>query len=145
MIAGHVWLVVANDPDKTWHEMAPHVLYQINLYAKWMGDSGQDFFPHMNSVEELRKSGLLNVATPERAVELIRDYASRIPIERYYTWTCPPGLSAEKDVRAPGVVREQGDAAFSRMTQSKQRGAFAGGVPGWRSRVVRVVRSARSV
>ena len=60
------------------------MLYQINLYAKWMGDSGQDFFPHMNSVEELRKSGLLNVATPERAVELIRDYASRIPIERYY-------------------------------------------------------------
>ena len=69
VIAGHVWLVVANDPDKTWHELAPHVLYQINLYAKWMGDSGQDFFPHMNSVEELRKSGLLNVATPERAVE----------------------------------------------------------------------------
>ena len=27
----------------------------------------------------------------------------------------PAGLSAEKDVRAPGVVREQGDAAFSRL------------------------------
>src|SRR3984893_12469923 len=74
VIAGHVWLVVANDPEKTWRELAPHVLYQINLYAKWMGDSGQDFFPHMNSAEELRKSGLLNVATPARAGELIRDY-----------------------------------------------------------------------
>jgi len=96
VIAGHVWLVVANDPDKTWRELAPHVLYQINLYAKWMGDSGQDFFPRMNSTEELRASGLLNVATPEQAVELIRGYASRVPIERYYTWTIPPGYPPKK-------------------------------------------------
>jgi hypothetical protein len=72
------------------------VLYQINLYAKWMGDSGQDFFPRMNSTEELRASGLLNVATPEQAVELIRSYASRVPIERYYTWTIPPGYPPKK-------------------------------------------------
>jgi hypothetical protein len=50
----------------------------------------------VNSVEELRKSGLLNVATPERAVELIRDYASRIPIEFYYTRTCPPDYPPKK-------------------------------------------------
>ena len=77
------------------------------------GRFGTEFVPHIDSVEELRKSGLLNVATPERAVELIRDYASRTSDRTLLHLDLPAGLSAEKDVRAPGAVCEQGDAAFS--------------------------------
>jgi hypothetical protein len=44
----------------------------------------------------LKASGLLQVATPERAAELIDEYAAATGIERYYTWTIPPGVPVRR-------------------------------------------------
>jgi hypothetical protein len=32
------------------------------------------------------------VTTPDAAVKAISDYAAAVPIERFYTWTVPPGF-----------------------------------------------------
>ena len=47
LAGGHFWLIVANDPDKAWSEIGPHVLYQINVYAEWLKKAGQYLFPHL--------------------------------------------------------------------------------------------------
>ena len=93
---GHFWLIVARDPDRTWREVAPHVRYQINLYAEWLGKAGQSLFPHLADDAALRASGLLIVATPDEAVRLIDEYATATGIERYYTWTVPPGMPVRR-------------------------------------------------
>ncbi len=91
LAGGHFWLIVARDPEKTWKEVAPHVLYQINVYAEWLSKAGQPLFPPMPDEAALKASGLLHVVTPERAVAMIEEYVATVPIERYYTWTIPPG------------------------------------------------------
>jgi hypothetical protein len=30
--------------------------------------------------------------TPDAAIKAISDYAAAVPIERFYTWTVPPGF-----------------------------------------------------
>ena len=94
--AGHFWLIVANDPEKTFHEIAPHVLYQINLYSEWLTKAGQPIFPHLEDEKALRESGFIQVLTPEDAVKEIERYVAEVPLERYYTWTVPPGYPVKK-------------------------------------------------
>lgn len=91
LAGGFFWLVVSNDPDRTWHEIAPHVQFQINVYAEWLKKAGQELFPPMPNLEALKASGILQVLTPEAAVKLIADYAAAAPVERFYCWTIPPG------------------------------------------------------
>ncbi|MGH7962852.1 MAG: LLM class flavin-dependent oxidoreductase, partial [Candidatus Binatia bacterium] len=96
LAGGHFWLIVANDPEKSWREIAPHVRYQINMYAEWLEKAGQSLFPHMPDDAALKASGILNIVTPETAVQMIKDYVAEVPIQRYYTWTIPPGYPITK-------------------------------------------------
>ncbi len=92
---GHFWLIASRDPEKTWAELAPHVLYQMQVYNRWLEDAGQALFPEMSDVEALRATGLLKVLTPAEVVREIRTYLEICPLERYYSWTIPPGVPAE--------------------------------------------------
>ena len=96
LAGGFFWLVVSNDPDKTWNEIAPHVQFQINVYAEWLKKAGQELFPSIPNLEALKASGILQVATPDDAVKLIRDYSATLPLERFYCWTIPPGYPVRK-------------------------------------------------
>ena len=88
---GLFWLVVANDPEKTWAAMAPHIQFQVNVYSEWSKKAGMELFPQMPNLEALKASGIFQVMTPDAAVKAISDYAATVPIERFYTWTIPPG------------------------------------------------------
>ena len=96
LAGGYFWLIVANDPDKAWSEIGPHVLYQINVYAEWLKKAGQDLFPYLEDVSALKASGILNIVTPDTAVQMIKDYVAAVPIQRFYTWTIPPGYPVSK-------------------------------------------------
>ena len=98
---GHPWLIVSNDPDKTWNEAADHIIYQNDNYMAWAEKeyaalsekTGQPIKPlYLRDREGLRKSGQLIVVEPERAIKLIREYISAVPITHCYSWTLPPGL-----------------------------------------------------
>jgi len=92
--ASAVWcLLVSNDPEKTFAEAADHVIYQANNYSKWLTAAGLNpLSEHLPDHEQLRKSGLLQVLTPDAAVEMIRTFAAAVPITHFYSWTLPPGL-----------------------------------------------------
>lgn len=91
LAGGHFWLIVSNEPDKTFAAVAPHVLYQIEVYNQWLGEAGQALFPPISDIKQLREMGILLVVTPSEACDLIAQYVEQTGIERYYTWTVPPG------------------------------------------------------
>jgi alkanesulfonate monooxygenase SsuD/methylene tetrahydromethanopterin reductase-like flavin-dependent oxidoreductase (luciferase family) len=92
LAGGFFWLIPATDPEKTWHEAAEHVLYQVNRYAEWLEKAGLPLFPHVRDTAHLRELGMLNVVDVETCIQMIRAYASEVPLTHYYSWTIPPGL-----------------------------------------------------
>ncbi|MEM7541966.1 MAG: LLM class flavin-dependent oxidoreductase [Pseudomonadota bacterium] len=96
LAGGHFWLIVAKDPERTFEAVAPHVLYQIQIYNQWLADAGQALFPPCPDIAALRDLGVLQVLPPSAAVDLIGSYIESTGIERYYNWTVPPGYAVEK-------------------------------------------------
>ena len=91
--SGFWFLIVSDDPAKTFAEAADHVIYQVNNYSVWLSAAGlQPLAPHLNDREDLRKSGLLQVVDPDTAISMIRNFADAVPITHLYSWTLPPGL-----------------------------------------------------
>jgi alkanesulfonate monooxygenase SsuD/methylene tetrahydromethanopterin reductase-like flavin-dependent oxidoreductase (luciferase family) len=76
-----MWLLVSDDPERTFHEVAPHAYYQINAYAEWAAELDWSF-PQMD-FETFTKSGILKVLTPDEAIALIRPKLAAAPVEGY--------------------------------------------------------------
>lgn len=93
---GHLGnLVVSNDPERSFAQLAPHVIYHVNTYAQWFkGDT--NLWPEVHSVEELKKSGMLTVLTPEDAVRHLKTTIGDIPYESFGISLGPPGLPASE-------------------------------------------------
>lgn len=96
LAGGHFWLIVSRDPARTFAAIAPHVKYQIEVYNQWLGDAGQALFPAIEQAEDLKRLGILNCVTPAQAIDLIGAYVEATGIERYYSWTVPPGYPVER-------------------------------------------------
>lgn len=92
LAGGPFWLIPADDPDKAWREAAPHVLYQLNVYAEWLAKSGMPILPHINDESHLRELGLFNVVDVDTCIATIRAFASSVPLTHYYAFTLPPGM-----------------------------------------------------
>ncbi len=91
---GHFWLIVSNQPTKTFAKVAPHILYQVQMYNQWAHEAGQTLFPTITEAPQLAEHGILSVVTPAQAIDMIAAYVEATGIERYYTWTVPPGMPA---------------------------------------------------
>ena len=90
---GYMWLLVARDPDKRWHEAKEHFAYQLNHYAKWFKDAGMDFFnPVKADRAELEANGF-HIVEPRQAVQMIKDYVAATGTTRWYSWVVPPGIN----------------------------------------------------
>ncbi len=95
LAGGFAWLIPAADPDKSWHEAADHVLYQMNAYSEWGEKAGVSIIPRIRDQAHLRELGIFNVVDVDTCIKMIRDYASEVPLTHFYSWTLPPGLPAE--------------------------------------------------
>jgi alkanesulfonate monooxygenase SsuD/methylene tetrahydromethanopterin reductase-like flavin-dependent oxidoreductase (luciferase family) len=92
VMGGDMWLIVTEDPDRTFATYAPHLLYWFNAYSKWFEGTDTSPWPHLDHAEELLSKGLVNVVTPEAAVKLIRDRIAEVPVEMYTMMLTPPGI-----------------------------------------------------
>jgi probable F420-dependent oxidoreductase len=92
VMGGGLWLVVAEDPDRTFAHYAPHLLYWFNSYAKWFEGTDTSPWPMLNSAQELRTRGLVNILSPEAAVELIKRQTAEVPVEMFTFMLSPPGV-----------------------------------------------------
>jgi len=93
VIEGMLWMVVSNDPEKTWHELGSHLLHTFQDYAPGLEKAGMGkLMPYPKDVEELRSMRYVTIVTPEAAVQMIKDYTAGIPAEHFCFMTVPPGL-----------------------------------------------------
>jgi len=70
----HPAVHVTRDPDAAWEEIGPHVLHLVKSYASWASDVHTTSSPFygLDTVESIRKAGMINVLTPEQTIELAR-------------------------------------------------------------------------
>jgi len=88
------WALVVEDPDEAWDEIAEHVLYQRQNYARWFSAAGTPIFGGPpESTAELRKRSPDIVVTPSRAREIVKRIVSQYPVTHLYWWSIPPGVA----------------------------------------------------
>lgn len=65
---------VAEDPDRAWAEMGPHLLHDARMYGSWLGPEQARITGQLaDSVDELRaNAGIYRIFTPDEAVEHVR-------------------------------------------------------------------------
>jgi alkanesulfonate monooxygenase SsuD/methylene tetrahydromethanopterin reductase-like flavin-dependent oxidoreductase (luciferase family) len=61
---------VYEDPDQGWAEIGENLLYYIRRYAEFAGPSLETPMRGLETVEAVRASGLVQILTPDQAVEL---------------------------------------------------------------------------
>ena len=99
-MGGLVPLIVAEDPERTAHRLAPHLAHQLDSYARAKaGDGAPDPVP--SDPEELAAEVLrpdtsgLAVRTVEAAVDLLRERSAGLPVEHLYLWGSVAGMPDE--------------------------------------------------
>jgi len=93
--------LVADDPERAMDELAPYFLHVNNSYGAWLNEDraatgvGDGARLEPMSLEQFRRSGILNVMTPEQAIAFFRDMQAQAPVE-HFMMMLPPGLPPER-------------------------------------------------
>jgi alkanesulfonate monooxygenase SsuD/methylene tetrahydromethanopterin reductase-like flavin-dependent oxidoreductase (luciferase family) len=95
------WLVVSNDPERTFALYAPGVMYWYNSYAKWFAGTDTTVWAHVDTVEDLKRLNMLTVVTPEDAVNMIQALVAEVPVETFGIPIAPPGVPLKQGGRQP--------------------------------------------
>jgi probable F420-dependent oxidoreductase len=96
LAGGPMWLFTSKNPEALWRELAPHAIYQLISYNQWLIEAGQAPLPRVDDLETLRRSGLLQVGTPSEVVDLLGRFLEHNPVERFFSWTVPPGIETRR-------------------------------------------------
>jgi alkanesulfonate monooxygenase SsuD/methylene tetrahydromethanopterin reductase-like flavin-dependent oxidoreductase (luciferase family) len=110
-------LVVADDPERTMHELAPYYHYVNNIYGVWLNEDRYESrievetAPKSMSLEEFKLSGLLQVLTPAQAIDMLKAMQARAPVE-HVMLTMPPGVPFAQFARHAELFARQVMPAF---------------------------------
>ena len=73
---------VAENPDEYWEQIAPHVLHETNIYARWSQKAGTHSpYRHHDDPSTLRETGAYKVYTPQQLIDEARDMDKAQPIQ----------------------------------------------------------------
>ncbi|MFT3930129.1 MAG: LLM class flavin-dependent oxidoreductase [Spongiibacteraceae bacterium] len=96
-----LFFAVANDPEKAMHELAPYYHHVNNTYGQWLNEDKavgiDDPALKPMDLEAFKRSGILQIRTPDEAIKMFKDMQQRIPVE-HFMMMMPPGLPAKKFV-----------------------------------------------
>lgn len=111
-----LFVLVAHDPEKAMHEMAPHFHYVNNAYGAWLnedrastGFDGTLLKPM--TLEAFKASGILRILTPGEAIDMFSAMLSKVPVE-HFTMMLPPGLAPSKFAEYAEVFAKEVIPAF---------------------------------
>ena len=62
---GGMFFHIAEDPDRAWEQIAPHAMHETNDYAEWATGMRGSPYTSFDSSDELRKSGMYEIVTPD--------------------------------------------------------------------------------
>jgi len=75
MPGGPGFVHVSRNPDADWKRIGPHALYDAQTYAAWQTpDQRSQVHVEATSVEDVRRSGVYRVVTPEECIALAREH-----------------------------------------------------------------------
>jgi alkanesulfonate monooxygenase SsuD/methylene tetrahydromethanopterin reductase-like flavin-dependent oxidoreductase (luciferase family) len=72
--AGPGFVHVAEDPEAAWAKIGPHALHEANVYESWQTPGQRSAVDvHAKDVDDVRKSGVYRVVTPDECVALAEE------------------------------------------------------------------------
>jgi alkanesulfonate monooxygenase SsuD/methylene tetrahydromethanopterin reductase-like flavin-dependent oxidoreductase (luciferase family) len=75
MPGGPGFVHVTLDPEGAWQRIAPHAVYDATTYASWQTpDQRSQVHVEGTSAEDVRRSGVYAVVTPEQCIALAREH-----------------------------------------------------------------------
>lgn len=96
-----LFVLVAKDPEKAMHELAPYFHYVNNAYGQWLNEDksstgvGDEVLLKPMTLEAFKSSGVLRILTPSQAIDVFRRMLAKAPVEHFIMMK-PPGLPAAK-------------------------------------------------
>jgi alkanesulfonate monooxygenase SsuD/methylene tetrahydromethanopterin reductase-like flavin-dependent oxidoreductase (luciferase family) len=107
-IKANRFVYVADDPDRAWRMLAPHLLYQNNVYARWAREAGE---PNARAGDltdpaQLPKDDFL-VGTPDQVLAELRKVFSQGPVTEVIFWARPPGVSLRDSSASLQLIADQ--------------------------------------
>ncbi len=95
-----LFTVVATDREQAMQELAPYFHHANNAYGVWLnedrattGFADKAVLKPMQ-LEAFKRSGILSILTPDRAIETFRQMRSKAPID-HFMMMLPPGMPPE--------------------------------------------------
>jgi alkanesulfonate monooxygenase SsuD/methylene tetrahydromethanopterin reductase-like flavin-dependent oxidoreductase (luciferase family) len=71
---GPLTLYLADDPDRAWAQLGPHLLHDVQAYGAWQPTNPRNaMHREVSTVDELRAADLFTIASPEDGVALARE------------------------------------------------------------------------
>ena len=92
-----LFVLVAHDPEKALHELAPYFHYVNNAYGQWLNEDrtatgfGDTALLKPMALDAFKASGILRILTPAQAIEMLNEMLSKAPVE-HFMMMAPPGL-----------------------------------------------------
>lgn len=95
-IKANRFIFVAEDPEQAWHQLAPHLLHQNNVYAQWAREAGE---PNarpgdLTDPAQLSRDSFL-IGTPQEVLTELISVFRQGPVSEVIFWARPPGVSHE--------------------------------------------------
>lgn len=70
---GPLTLYLADDPDRAWAQLGPHLLHDVQAYGAWQPENPRNAMHRdVETVDQLRDADLFTIATPQDGIELAR-------------------------------------------------------------------------
>ncbi|PWI06646.1 LLM class flavin-dependent oxidoreductase [Streptomyces sp. NWU339] len=74
---GPAFVHITEDPERSWAQLAPHLMHASNLYAQWGRERGNvqvnGYWQSMESIDDLKADPNMWVITPEECLRRCRD------------------------------------------------------------------------
>jgi alkanesulfonate monooxygenase SsuD/methylene tetrahydromethanopterin reductase-like flavin-dependent oxidoreductase (luciferase family) len=112
-----LFVLVAHDPHKAMHELAPYFHYVNNAYGTWLNEDrastgfGAETLLKPMTLEAFKASGILRILTPSQAIEMFNGMLSKAPVE-HFMMMMPAGLPPSKFAEYAEVFAKEVMPAF---------------------------------
>ncbi|MDA4106820.1 LLM class flavin-dependent oxidoreductase [Mycolicibacterium holsaticum] len=112
-----IFVTVAEDPEQAMEELAPYYHHVFSSYRVWMNEDNAIGMENASlqlamDVDGFKRSGILQIMTPEQAVGHFKAMQDRIPLEHFMMMR-PPGLPAERFVEYAQLFADKVIPAFN--------------------------------
>jgi alkanesulfonate monooxygenase SsuD/methylene tetrahydromethanopterin reductase-like flavin-dependent oxidoreductase (luciferase family) len=112
-----LFVLVAIDPEKAMHELAPYFHYVNNAYGQWLNEDraatgfGDTALLRPMTLEAFKTSGILSILTPGQAIDMFNGMLSKTAVE-HFMMMAPPGLPRSKFAEYAEVFAREVIPAF---------------------------------